>query len=150
MLHPKLPCRLFIFLGCMTSYCPLSCCFQHTTIWWLIKWMVQFKKIQKHGQWPYVGGSNYTWIFCLKKILKLLNAPKHILYIVGNFLIDICSGTLVPEVLKVNLTGQKLVVFLKSPVGFNRKKNNSPLYTEYVSGHLEAFEALKTVFCHFL
>ena len=62
---------------------------------------------------------NHTRIFFFINFSEqLLNAPKHILYIVGNFLIDICSGTLVPEVPKVNPTGQifsKIGSFLKSP-----------------------------------
>ena len=89
-----------------------------------------FKKI-KSMVGDHMGGSNHTRIlFPEKKSEKLLNAQKHILYIMGNFLIDICCGTLGHEVPEINLTSQKLVVVEAGPsVGFNRQKKNSPLYT---------------------
>ena len=55
MLHPKLPCRLFIFVDCMTSYCSLigqKCHMTSLTNERLLKvWFYLFRQIQKSTYW---------------------------------------------------------------------------------------------------
>ena len=75
-----------------------------------------------------------------KIFLKLLNASKHVLYIMVNLLLLIYLVVPITTSHKINT---KIDSFLSVSGGFNRSKKHSALYIRHVLGHLEAFKVVK-------